>query len=103
MSKLFVGNLPFATTEATLNQLFSQFGTVQSINMITDRYTNRPRGFAFVEMDSDTAAQNAISNLNGYELEGRQIVVTLARPQKSFEKRRSTGKTGKRSFRSRSW
>ncbi|MEO0072409.1 MAG: RNA-binding protein [candidate division WOR-3 bacterium] len=102
MSKLFVGNLPFTTKETTLNQLFSQYGTVQSINIITDRYTNRPRGFAFVEMDCEASAQNAISKLNGYELEGRQIVVTLARPQEPGAKK-TQGKHGKRSFRARSW
>jgi RNA recognition motif-containing protein len=102
MSKLFVGNLPFSTTEGILNQLFSQYGKVQTVNIITDRYTNRPRGFAFIEMDSDESAQNAISNLNGYELEGRQIVVTQARAPET-SKRSSSNRSSRRPFRKRSW
>jgi RNA recognition motif-containing protein len=87
MSKLYVGNLPFSVTDADLNALFAKHGTVTSVNIITDKFTNRPRGFAFVEMENDEAAQKAIAALNGTELEGRAIVVNQARPQEQKRER----------------
>ncbi len=78
MSKrIYVGNLPFSTTEDELSELFSQHGEVLSVNLITDRETGRPRGFGFVEMDED-AAQSAISSLDGTEFGGRTLRVNEA-------------------------
>jgi RNA recognition motif-containing protein len=79
--KLYVGNLPFGTTDQDLEGLFSESGPVASTNIITDRDTGRSRGFAFVEMESREAAEAAIQRLNGYELEGRALVVNEARPR----------------------
>ena len=79
--KLYVGNLPYSVTEQTLQETFSQSGTVESANVITDRDTGRSKGFGFVEMSSDGEAQKAIQSLNGTDLEGRAIVVNEARPK----------------------
>ncbi len=79
--KLYVGNLPYSATEQTLNEAFSQCGTVDSVNMITDRDTGRSKGFAFVEMSSDSEAQKAIQELNGTKMEDREIKVNEAKPK----------------------
>ena len=76
--KLYVGNLPFSSTEADLEDLFGRHGTVESVNVITDRETGRPRGFAFVEMEEASAAQDAIRALDGTDLGGRNIKVNEA-------------------------
>ena len=81
--KLFVGSLPWAVDDAKLAQLFSQAGTVVSAQVIKDRDTGRSRGFGFVEMSSDEEADNAVNNLNGSDMEGRKIVVNVARPRES--------------------
>ena len=81
--KLYVGNLDFATTEATLSDLFAEVGEVLSVNLITDRMTGRSRGFAFVEMAESQAAQQAINELNGKAVGERQIKVAEARPKRS--------------------
>jgi RNA recognition motif-containing protein len=78
--KLYVGNLPFSTTESNLSDLFGQAGAVESVRVITDRDSGRSKGFGFVEMASDEDAQNAISTFNGTDVGGRQIVVNEARP-----------------------
>lgn len=78
--KIYVGNLSFQTSESALNEAFAAFGSVQSANLVMDRETGRPRGFGFVEM-SDSDAQKAISELNGKELDGRQLTVNEARPR----------------------
>ena len=78
-TRLFVGNLPYATTDNQLQQMFAAVGTVTSANVIIDRQTGRSRGFGFVEMASDEDAQAAISQLNGKEMDGRAIVVNEAR------------------------
>ncbi len=80
-TKLYVGNLPFSTTEADLQDLFAQAGQVASCSLVMDRMTNKPRGFAFVEMGSQDAADKAIEQFNEYELEGRRLVVNEARPR----------------------
>ena len=80
-SKLYVGNLPFETSESDLEALFAQAGTVESVNVIRDRETGRARGFAFVEMASDADAQNAIQKFNDRPLGGRNLTVNEARPQ----------------------
>ena len=74
--KLYVGNLPFSATEDEVRDLFSQYGNVTSVNLISDRETGRPRGFGFVEIDDGEAA---IQNLNGYDLGGRPLTVNEAR------------------------
>ena len=80
MKKIYVGNLPFSATEGELRELFSQHGTVQSVSLVSDRETGRPRGFGFVEMPDD-AAQAAIRALDGTELGGRTLRVNEARPR----------------------
>lgn len=92
--KLYVGNLPFSATENSLTSLFSQYGTVESAKVITDRDTGRSKGFAFVEMSADNEAAEAISALNGTEQEGRSINVSEARPQAPREGGRSGGGFG---------
>jgi len=79
--KLYVGNLSYNTTEETLRRLFGEFGTVESINIITDRDTGRPKGFAFVEMGTPEAAEKCISALNGKVVDDREIRVDNAKPQ----------------------
>jgi cold-inducible RNA-binding protein len=80
-TKLYVGSLPYSTTEQQLSELFSQYGTVQSAKVISDRYTGQSRGFGFVEMATGEEAQKAIAALNGSALGGRTLVVNEARPQ----------------------
>src|SRR5213080_2965546 len=80
-TKLYVGNLPFNTTENELQELFSQAGAVQEVTLMQDRFTGKSRGFAFVTMGSDEEAQNAISKLNGQTVEGRELTVNEARPR----------------------
>ena len=80
-TKLYVGNLSFDITEGELRQLFTPFGTVTSCNVIMDRMTERPRGFAFVEMSSSDEASKAINDLNGKEVGGRALVVNEAKPR----------------------
>ena len=89
MKKIYVGNLPFSATEDELRQLFSEHGAVESVNVITDRDTGRPRGFGFIEMEAANA-DTAISALNGTDLGGRRLNVSEARP------RRDNGGSGKR-------
>ncbi len=79
--KLYVGNLPYSTKQQTLQDAFSQCGTVDSVKVITDRDTGQSKGFGFVEMSSDAEAQKAIQELNGSSLDGREITVNEARPQ----------------------
>ena len=78
--KLYVGNLPFQTTEDDLSDLFGQVGAVESVRIITDRDTGRSRGFGFIEM-GDEEAEKAINEFNGKDMEGRPLTVNEARPQ----------------------
>ena len=80
-TKLYVGNLSYEATESDLRALFAQVGTVASCDVILDKYTNKPRGFAFIEMGSQDEATRAIAELNGKDLQGRQLVVNEARPR----------------------
>lgn len=80
MTKIFVGNLSFHTSDDQLRQLFEQHGTVHSASVVTDKFTGNPRGFGFVEMDDD-AAQRAISAVNGQAVDGRNLTVNVARPR----------------------
>ena len=80
-SKIYVGGLPYATTEQELSDLFGQHGSVQSAKVITDKYTGQSRGFGFVEMGSEDEAKAAIDALNETELGGRTLTVNEAKPQ----------------------
>ena len=80
-TKIYVGNLPWRATDAQLSQLFGQHGEVNDAKIVTDRETGRSRGFGFVTMANDEAAQAAIRALNGFSLEGRSLVVNEAREQ----------------------
>ena len=81
MTNIFVGNLSYQTTQDDLQAAFSAYGSVERVNLITDRDTGQPRGFAFVEMSEPDAAQAAIAHLNGAELHGRTLNVNEARPK----------------------
>ena len=81
--KLYVGNLPFSATETEVETAFSEFGTVQSVKLITDRDTGRPRGFGFVEMGSDAEAQAAIDAMHGKDMGGRAMTVNVAKPREN--------------------
>lgn len=80
-TKLYVGNLPFNTTENELQELFSQAGPVQEVMLMQDKFTGKSRGFAFVTMGSDADAQKAIAEINGKTMEGRALTVNEARPR----------------------
>ncbi len=86
-SKLFVGRLPYKTTSEELKELFAAHGTVESAVVIIDKFTDRSKGFGFVEMSSDEEAKAATAALNNSEVDGRQIVVSEARPQEKRESR----------------
>ena len=79
--KIFVGNLPYRSTDTELNDVFSAHGEVTSAQVIIDRYTGRSRGFGFVEMPNDSEAEAAIAALNGKDLDGRALVVNQSRPR----------------------
>jgi RNA recognition motif-containing protein len=89
-NKLYVGSLPYSTTDEELAELFGHHGSVQSAKVITDRFTGQSRGFGFVEMATGDDAQRAITALNGTQLGGRTLVVNEARPQE----KRSHGDRG---------
>ncbi len=86
-TNIYVGNLSYSTTEQGLRSLFEQYGAVQSVKVIEDRETGRPRGFGFVEMDANDAAA-AIRALNGAQLDGRALKVNEAKPRESRPPRR---------------
>jgi len=81
MKNIFVGNLSFGATEQDLRSLFEAYGAVERVNLVTDRDSGQPRGFAFVEMTNDAEAEKAIAGLNGTDLGGRAINVNEARPK----------------------
>lgn len=81
MKNIFVGNLDFKATEEGVRSLFERYGVVNSARIMTDRETGRSRGFAFVEMENENEANNAINALNGYNLDGRALNVNEARPK----------------------
>ena len=95
--KLYVGNLSFQTTQADLTSMFEQHGSVESVKIITDRDTGRSKGFGFVEMNDDEAAEKAIAQLNGKEVGGRALTVNEARPmeKKDFNSRGGFGSGGR--------
>ena len=96
--KLYVGNLPYDTGEAQLQDLFAQFGQVDSVRVMRDMATGRARGFAFVEMSNEDEAQRAVTGLNETQLGGRSLTVNEARPKPEF-----AGGAGGRSRREPRW
>jgi RNA recognition motif-containing protein len=92
-NKLYVGGLPYSVTEGRLQELFAAHGTVQSANVISDKFTGQSRGFGFVEMSSGDEAQSAIAALNGTQFDGRTLVVNEAKP---MAKRDNAGGRGDR-------
>jgi RNA recognition motif-containing protein len=95
--RLYVGNLPYTTTETELQDLFASAGPVETVNVVRDMATGRARGFAFVEMSSDEGAERAIAELNSHQLGGRGLTVNEARPKTT-----GGGFGGKRSYGGRS-
>ena len=85
--KLYVGNLPYRTDEQQLRDLFAEFGEITSVAIVTDRQTGRSRGFGFVEMETQEAADEAIERLHGHTLEDRDLVVNEARPPRNDNSR----------------
>ena len=94
--RLFVGNLPYSVTVAQIEELFAKAGKVDSANLITDKYSGRSKGFAFVEMSTEKEAQEAVKTLNNAEMDGRKIVVNEARPQE--DRRDASGGGPRRDF-----
>jgi RNA recognition motif-containing protein len=79
--KLYVGSLPFSTTEEELHELFSSFGPIASVRIVTDKFTGMSKGFGFVEMENADDARKAVEGLNGKALNGRTLIVNEARPE----------------------
>jgi RNA recognition motif-containing protein len=106
MNKIYVGNLSYNTTENDLQDTFAAHGTVVEANLMTDRVTGRARGFAFVTMSTPDEAQNAVTALNGFSLDGRALTVNIARPREertggggsSFGGDRSSNRGSRREF-----
>ncbi len=96
--KLYVGSLPYKTTQTDLEELFSQAGSVASASVISDKFSGRSKGFGFVEMASDEDAAKAIEMFNGHEMEGRKLVVNEARPMQPRAPRRDFGGGGRNSY-----
>jgi RNA recognition motif-containing protein len=109
MTNLFIGSLAYATTDDSLKAHFEQIGAVKSAKVITDRETNRSKGFGFVEFEDEANNQKAVDELNGKDLDGRAINVSLARPREDkprdggFRGGNDRGNGGGNSFRQRSW
>ncbi|MCX8009861.1 MAG: RNA-binding protein [Ignavibacteria bacterium] len=87
--KLFVGNLPFSTTNEELQKLFEQYGEVVSAIVISDKQSRRSKGYGFVEMSSDEISKTAMESLNGSEVKGRKIVVSEAKSTGPYEKEKA--------------
>lgn len=100
---LFIGSLAYATTDDALKAHFEQVGPVKSARVMTDRDTGRSRGFGFVTFENDEDNQKAVDALDGKDLDGRAINVSLAKPREERPRRESGGNNGGGSFRQRSW
>ncbi len=102
---LFIGSLAYATTDDSLKAFFETIGEVESAHVVTDRETNRSKGFGFVQFTDEANNQKAVDELNGKELDGRAINVSLARPKEDRPRRdfNGGGNNGGGSFRQRSW
>ncbi len=96
--KLYVGSLPYSVTETQLRELFEPFGAIESVRLISDKFTGRSKGFGFVEMASDEEAQQAIAGVSGKEIEGRTLVVNEARPEEKRERGGFGGGGGRGGF-----
>ena len=96
-NKLYVGGLPYSVTEGQLQELFAAHGTVESVKVISDKFTGQSRGFGFVEMSSGGEAQKAMQALNGTQLDGRTLVVNEAKPMGSRDAGGGGGGRGNRS------
>jgi len=86
--KLYIGNLPYSVTDQDLKTLFEKSGSVTSAVVITDRNSGRSKGFGFVEMSSESEVEDAIQQFNGYEWDGREIKVSIAKPREERDRRR---------------
>ncbi|PJZ29616.1 RNA recognition motif domain-containing protein [Leptospira kmetyi] len=95
-SKLFVGGLSWSTTDQTLRQVFEAHGTIQEANIVVDRETGRSRGFGFVTFIDPNSAKSALSELNGKDVEGRNIVVSVAEDKSKFDRNRNSNKKNRR-------
>ena len=95
---IYIGNLSYEVTEEELKQAFEAFGEVESVNIIKDKYTNRSKGFGFVEMPNDADAQSAIDDLNDKDLKGRTLKVNKARPRTESRGGRGGNQGGGRRF-----
>lgn len=93
---IFVGSLPFSIKEADLRGFFEEYGTVESVKVITDKFSGRSKGFAFVEMPNDEEAQKAINEMNGGTIDGRTIVVNKSEPKPEGERKSYGGGGGNR-------
>jgi cold-inducible RNA-binding protein len=91
MKNIYVGNLSFGSTEQTIRSLFQPYGTVERVNIVTDRETGQPKGFAFVEMPNDAEAEKAMAALNGKDAGGRTLAVNEARPKTAGGGSRGSG------------
>lgn len=100
MKNIFVGNLSFGATEQSVRSLFEAYGTVDRVNIVTDRDSGQPRGFGFVEMSNDAEGNTAINALNGKDLDGRTLNVNEARPK---TERSSSGGGGGGGFGRKRW
>lgn len=87
MTKLYVGNLPYSTNDRSLADSFSKYGNVLSASVITDKMSGRSKGFGFVELEDDSQAQTAISEMNGMDMDGRKLNVSVARPMEERPRR----------------
>ena len=101
--KLYVGGLPYSTTEDSLKEVFSEVGTVESAVIIMDKMTNRSKGFGFVEMSTEEEAQKAVDTLNGKEIDGRTITVNEARPMEERPPRQGGNRGGFSGGRNNRW
>ena len=100
---IYVGNLPKTATEDSVRKLFGEYGEVTEVKLIKDQYSGELRGFGFVEMPSKSDAQNAIQSIDGFEFEGRNLIVNEARPRKDRSGGRQRGGGNRGGSRSRSW
>ena len=91
MTKLFVGNLPYSVNDASLAEMFQAFANVATAVVITDKFSGRSKGFGFVEIESDEEANRAIAELNGKDMDGRAIIVSVARPREDRPDRPRSG------------
>ena len=99
MKKIYVGNFPFNLSEGELRQMFEPYGAVESVSVITDRYTGRSRGFAFVEMTNNNEADAAITALNGKDIGGRPLTVNESRPKTGGDRGGPRGGGGRDDYR----